>query len=153
MDSSRSLRQEELDSIFRQEFIDRVLKAAEGGRTVRFLVCKNNYNLVEVKTCRTGEYEFSVADKHRFTYRMSDFVGFLESLYDSKARIIALNGEAEITAERATANADADPDHDYEIAKRQKASETADFEAGVDAGFIEVANRILAKRQEAQKGE
>ncbi len=119
--TSRSLRQEEIDSYNRQRFIDQVLAAIANGRKVRFLIHKRNYSLVEVQKRTTGEYEFQVADRSRYTYRMSDFIQFLETIYDSGAEIISLTGEAEITAERQTANADAEPDHDYEIAKRQEA--------------------------------
>jgi len=114
--ASRSLRQEELDAYFRQEFISSVLTALapsgfmQQGRAVRFLIHKQNYTLVVIEQKGAGEWEFSVGTNYRYTYHLSHLIDMLEQIYKSGAEVIALQGEAAITATHRTANPDAEPD-------------------------------------------
>jgi len=105
--TSRSLRQEEIDGYWRMDFINQVLSQLKGGREIKFLAIKHHYSLITISGS-DGEWHFSAADKHYYTYRFSDLIDFIEKLYDSGANIVMLKGEIEISATHRTANPDAE---------------------------------------------
>jgi hypothetical protein len=117
----RSLRQEEIDAIYRNDFIQQVLDAISSGRTARFLIHKTKYAIFTAKMDGTNRFDFSAGDNHRFSFRLSEFVEQLEEIYDSGLEIISLVGEVQIAVKRATANADAEPDHLREVRRREEA--------------------------------
>ena len=108
----RSLRQEEIDGYYRQDFLNQVLAWIATGQTARFVIYKDHYSLVEIQRrgSSSGEYTFSVGGNHKYTHRFSTVVNLLEEIYDKGLQVIALKGEIAVTCERCKANADAEPD-------------------------------------------
>lgn len=102
--AARNLTQDELDAHHRQHFTDQILKALTPGATVRFIVHKEHYNLVEIANKMMGEYTMSIAHEHRYTYRFSHLVDFIEQLYDRQLEVIPLRGEVQITCTHVQAN-------------------------------------------------
>ena len=112
--TSRKLTQEEVDGFHRADFVNRVMQyVREEGvgddgipftRTQEavFLVRKNHFNLVKVKSVTAGEWNFSVAGQHFYSYRMSDVIKFLEDLYDTGYEILPLHDEIQIHATHLT---------------------------------------------------
>ena len=116
MTDVRKLTQDEIDGYYRNDFVGKIMSyiredGVEDGipytktRVARFIVRKNNYNLVEIESRTSGEWNFSVSSKHMYSYRMSDVIEFLEDIYDSGAEIIALNGEIDISAQHIASEA------------------------------------------------
>ena len=113
--SSRSLTQDELDGFWRHDFVEQVLKALElNGSTVKFLIVKTQFNLVEITKVASGEWTMSVGRKHYYTYRYADLVSFIEAAWDAASDIHPLAGEFEFSYCRPRANADADDSRDYD---------------------------------------
>lgn len=109
--SARSLRQEELDGYHRHEFVVNALFHLNPNGRVRFLAVGRHHSLIEIAARQPGEWTISWGDQHRFTYRWSDVIHFLEQVYDSGAEVVALKGEAPIrNPQHVTANPDAEPD-------------------------------------------
>ena len=111
-DKGRSLRQEEIDGYYRQDFLNQVLAWIATGQTARFVIHKDHYSLVEIQRVGSsgGEYTISVGGDHKYTYHFSMVVRLLEDIYDKGAQVISLKGEIAVTCEHHKANDDAEPD-------------------------------------------
>ena len=111
-DKGRSLRQEEIDGYYRQDFLNQVLGVIATGKTALFVVHKDHYSLVEIQRVGSsgGKYTLSVGGDCRYTYHFSKVVRLLEDIYDKGLWVISLKGETAIVCEHHKANADAEPD-------------------------------------------
>src|SRR3990172_1413898 len=103
--SSRNLTQDEIDAYNRHAFITPILAEIEHRGTVRFIAPRNHTNLCTFKMNTPGQYEFSIAKNHWYTYKLSDVIEALEKLYN-ESNIVSLHGEFQVRAEHQTANAD-----------------------------------------------
>ena len=113
--SSRSLRQEEIDGFWRNEFVQQVLDYIKpGNKTARFIIFHHYYKLVEIKQIGSngGEWEFSCGKNNSFyTYKLSIIVDLLEQIYDKVTTVLSLDGEILIDRTHFDANPDASPDN------------------------------------------
>jgi hypothetical protein len=104
--------QEELDAYYRSSFVMPIINEIFRVRNheIKFLAVKNHHSLVTVKQVHNGEFEFGIADRQYYSYKMADVVTFLEDLYDKNVTIIALKGEFKVECIHMTATTQAEID-------------------------------------------
>lgn len=115
--SSRSLRQEEIDSCWRYDFIENLEEYLGDAGSARFTVVTKSgkHHLVTVKKVFYPQFEFSVSGIGSwYCYKYSAWITFLENLWDKAYTFICFEGDFQYRLNKPTANPDAEPDTEVE---------------------------------------
>jgi hypothetical protein len=99
--TSRPLTDEEIQAFKLYEFQSKVLDFIKTGKTARFIAVRNcqgnrNMRLVEIsqKWVTAGEWHFSIAGKAYYSYKLSDVLHALDTVFN-ECQIISLCNEIE----------------------------------------------------------